>query len=101
MSSQATVLAGIDRSGLRRLIEAEERRFEDTSAASRAMYDRARGSLVGGVASSYQRGDPWPLFMTDGKGAGLWDLDGRRRADFHSGFGAMVQGHAHPVIGRA
>jgi glutamate-1-semialdehyde 2,1-aminomutase len=97
----AVTIAGIDRGGLRRLIETEERRLEDTTAASREMYRRARAALVGGVASSYQRGTPWPLYMTHGKGAGLWDLDGTRRADFHSGFGAMVQGHAHPAIGRA
>jgi glutamate-1-semialdehyde 2,1-aminomutase len=93
--------ADIDRSELRRLIESEESRLKDTTAASHAMYERARAALVGGVASSYQRGKPWPLYMTHGQGAGLWDLDGRRRSDFHSGFGAMVQGHAHPAIGRA
>ena len=90
-----------DRSGMSRLIETEERRLRDTTTASRGMYERARAALVGGVASSYQLGNPWPLYMSHGQGAGLWDLDGTRRADFHSGFGAMVQGHAHPAIGRA
>ena len=94
-------LGGIDRQRLRRLISSEERRFQDTTAASRAMYRRARDVLVGGVASSYQLGNPWPLYMTHGEGAGLWDVDGTRRSDYHGGFGAMVQGHAHPAIGRA
>jgi glutamate-1-semialdehyde 2,1-aminomutase len=95
------VLAGIDRGDLSRLIRSEERRLASSTVASRAMHGRAREVLVGGVASSYQLADPWPLYMTHAQGAGLWDLDGTRRADFHSGFGAMVQGHAHPAIGRA
>jgi glutamate-1-semialdehyde 2,1-aminomutase len=101
MSRQQTVLAGVDRADLRQLIDREERRLSESTTASCAMYGRAQDVLVGGVASSYQLGKPWPLYMTHGMGAGLWDLDGTRRSDFHSGFGAMVQGHAHPAIGRA
>ena len=57
--------------------------------------------LPGGVASSFQRGEPWPIYIARGEGAALSDVDGTRRLDFHCGFGAMVQGHAHPAIGRA
>jgi glutamate-1-semialdehyde 2,1-aminomutase len=31
----------------------------------------------------------------------VWDVDGNRMYDFHNGFGSMVQGHAHPAVGRA
>jgi len=31
----------------------------------------------------------------------VWDVDGNELWDFHNGFGSMVQGHAHPAIGRA
>jgi glutamate-1-semialdehyde 2,1-aminomutase len=101
MSRPPTALDGLDRTALRGLIRDEERRLEQMTSASRAMYVRARDVLVGGVASSYQLGHPWPIYMTHAQGAELWDLDGTRRADYHAGFGAMVQGHAHPVIGRA
>ena len=30
----------------------------------------------------------------------VWDVDGNEMIDFHNGFGAMVQGHAHPAIVR-
>ena len=30
----------------------------------------------------------------------VWDVDGNEMFDFHNGFGSMVQGHAHPAIGR-
>jgi glutamate-1-semialdehyde 2,1-aminomutase len=65
------------------------------------MYSRARRSLSGGVASSYQARDPWPIYLTSGAGAVVHDVDGNRMWDFHNGFGSMVQGHANPEIVRA
>src|SRR5690242_21385524 len=65
------------------------------------MYERARVHLSGGVASSYQLRDPWPIYLERGKGPKVWDVDGNEMYDFHNGFGAMVQGHAHPAIGKA
>jgi glutamate-1-semialdehyde 2,1-aminomutase len=65
------------------------------------MYERARQALAGGVASSYQVRDPWPIYLSHGLGSRVWDVDGNEMADFHNGFGSMVQGHAHPAIARA
>ena len=55
----------------------------------------------GGVASSYQLRDPWPIYLERGNGPKVWDVDGNEMWDFHNGFGSMVQGHAHPAIGAA
>ena len=55
--------------------------------------------LTGGVASSYQLRDPWPIYLERGDGPKVWDVDGNEMWDFHNGFGSMVQGHAHPAIG--
>jgi glutamate-1-semialdehyde 2,1-aminomutase len=68
---------------------------------SKAMYERARQSLSGGVASSYQLRDPWPIYLASGEGPTVTDVDGNRYWDFHNGFGSMVQGHAHPEIVQA
>ena len=65
---------------------------------SAAMYRRARESLSGGVASTYQARDPWPIYLDTGEGPVVHDVDGNRMWDFHNGFGSMVQGHAHPAI---
>src|SRR2546423_12811023 len=82
-------------------IEREERHLAATTQRSAAAWGRARGVLPGGVASSFQRGEPWPVYIARGEGAAVWDVDGTRRLDFHCGFGAMVQGHANPEIARA
>jgi glutamate-1-semialdehyde 2,1-aminomutase len=91
----------IPRQRIQELIEREERKLNDLTRRSAEMYERARRSLVGGVASSYQLREPWPIYLERGDGARVWDVDGNELYDFHNGFGSMVQGHAHPAIGRA
>jgi 4-aminobutyrate aminotransferase-like enzyme len=91
----------IDRQRVLELIEREGARLNERTTGSRAMYGRAQRNLSGGVASSYQLRDPWPIYLERGEGPLVWDVDGNRMHDFHNGFGSMVQGHAHPAIGRA
>jgi glutamate-1-semialdehyde 2,1-aminomutase len=91
----------LDRQRIRSLIEREEKRLNERTQDSFAMYKRADEVLSAGVASSYQLRDPWPIYLSHGQGPKVWDVDGNDMFDFHNGFGAMVQGHAHPAIGRA
>ncbi len=99
MAAEATVQLNRDR--VRSLIEREAARLDERTQGSAAMYRRARKSLSGGVASSYQGRDPWPIYLTTGEGPVVHDVDGNRMWDFHNGFGSMVQGHAHPAIVKA
>jgi glutamate-1-semialdehyde 2,1-aminomutase len=91
----------LDRERIRELTEREEKALNERTPNSRAMYDRARASLAGGVASSYQLREPWPIYLERGEGARVWDVDGNELFDFHNGYGSMTQGHAHPAITRA
>src|SRR5215213_3049843 len=96
-----TTPVDIDRQKIKDLIEREERALNDRTKGSGEMYERARRSLSGGVASSYQLRDPWPIYLERGTGPHVWDVDRNQYYDFHNGFGSMVQGHAHPAIGKA
>ncbi|HWQ01333.1 MAG TPA: aspartate aminotransferase family protein [Gaiellaceae bacterium] len=91
----------LDRGRIRELIEREGALLNERTAGSRRMYERARATLVGGVASSYQVRDPWPIYLAHGEGRRVWDVDGTEYLDFHNGFGSMAQGHAHPAVTRA
>jgi glutamate-1-semialdehyde 2,1-aminomutase len=97
----ATTPRNLDRQRIKELTEREEARLNARTQASRAMYARAHEVLTGGVASSYQLRDPWPIYLERGEGPRVWDVDGNELFDFHNGFGSMIQGHAHPAIGRA
>lgn len=91
----------IDRERIRELTEREEAALNERTGGSGEVYARARQVLSGGVASSYQAREPWPIYLERGAGPRVWDVDGNEMLDFHNGFGSMVQGHAHPAIGRA
>jgi glutamate-1-semialdehyde 2,1-aminomutase len=100
MATETTVVE-IDRERIRELTEREEAQLDERTPASRVMYERARATLSGGVASSYQVREPWPIYLSRGVGPKVWDVDGNELLDFHNGFGSMVQGHANPAIGKA
>ncbi|MCY7304357.1 MAG: aspartate aminotransferase family protein [Thermoleophilia bacterium] len=91
----------IDRARIKELTERESAKLDRRTHGSRDFYARAQKSLVGGVASSYQVRDPWPIYLSHGKGARVWDVDQNEYLDFHNGFGSMVQGHAHDAISKA
>ena len=99
MSTQAT--AELDRARIAELTEREQRRLDESTPGSREMFERARKTLAGGVASAYQEREPWPIYLERGSGSRVWDLDGTERIDFHNAFGSMPQGHAHPAIAKA
>ncbi len=88
----------IDPTKLAKLIETEEAEFNTRHPGSRAMTERARKSLAGGVASSWQATDPHPIYLADGQGSHVTDVDGNDYVDFHNGYGAVAVGHAHPKI---
>ena len=76
----------------------ETRRLLDRTPKSKALFERACNSLPQGVPSSFQAGDPYPIYLREGRGANVWDVDGNEYVDTHGGFGCMIVGHAHPKI---
>jgi glutamate-1-semialdehyde 2,1-aminomutase len=93
--------AHIDADRVRRLTEKMEQSLRTKTARSGRFVEEAKEVLPAGVASSFQDVPPHPVFITDGKGSRVWDLDGNEYSDYHNGFGVMVMGHAHPVIAAA
>jgi glutamate-1-semialdehyde 2,1-aminomutase len=79
----------------------EVARYEERTPKSRALYERAEGSMPFGVTSSFQAGDPYPIYLASGKGSEVRDVDGNTYVDYHNGFGTMVVGHAHPKVAEA
>ena len=67
---------------------------------SRALHERARRVLPGGVNAS-ARFNPvlgQALFMERGEGAYVYDVDGNRYIDFWNSHGATLLGHGHSSI---
>ncbi|HKZ75823.1 MAG TPA: aspartate aminotransferase family protein [Actinomycetota bacterium] len=80
------------------IAEREEARLLERTPGSARLHRRAVGSLPKGVASNFQANDPYPVYLSRGRGSRVWDVDGTEYVDFHGGFGVNVVGHAHPKI---
>src|SRR3954451_23486936 len=91
----------LDRERIRELTERENALLNERTPRSGEMFRRADAVLAGGVASSYQLREAGSSYLERGSGPRVWDVDGNEMLDFHNGCGSMVQGHAHPAIGRA
>ena len=85
----------------REIAAIEHGRLIDSTPVSHALFERALKSMPLGVGSSFQVGDPYPIYLREGRGANVWDVDGHEYVDTHGGFGSMVVGHAHPKIAEA
>jgi glutamate-1-semialdehyde 2,1-aminomutase len=83
---------------LDRLIEEEEERFLDRAPRAAEYAARAEATLPGGVTSSWQISRPRPIWIEEGKGSRVRDVDGNEFIDYHGGYGAMLAGHAHPAV---
>ncbi len=71
---------------------------------SAAYFRRAQGVLVGGVNSpvrSFRAVGGVPLVAARARGPWIWDLDGRRYADYVMSWGPLPLGHAHPSVLKA
>lgn len=68
------------------------------------LFARSQRVIPGGVNSpvrAFRSVGGTPRFFTKGKGAWLWDADGKAFVDYVGSWGPMILGHAHPDVIRA
>ena len=75
--------------------------YEKRTPKSAAAHKRALERIPLGVASNYRHYEPYPLFVKDGKGSRIHDLDGNEYIDHNLCFGALMAGHCHPAVMKA
>ena len=70
---------------------------------SKELFERAKESIVGGVASSLHKSEyeQYPIYIERGKGSKLYDVDGNEYIDYMAGFGPMILGYCPAAIGEA
>jgi glutamate-1-semialdehyde 2,1-aminomutase len=76
----------------------ELERYEAQNRKSREAYERAEKILPLGVSSNFRTYAPFPIYIDRAAGSKMWDVDGREYTDFSMTFGALMVGHAHPVM---
>ncbi len=86
----------IDRTRLQSLMQREQKKFVDERPKSRALFERARKSLVAGVPMNWmvKWAGAFPPFVREAQGAHFFDVDGHRYTDFCLGDTGAMTGHA-------
>src|SRR5579862_7456511 len=86
-------------SGSNQITTAFESEIRKTTKSA-ALYDEARALIPGGASSilRWASYEPYPIYMEKGQGARITDVDGNEYLDYLLGYGALINGHAHPKI---
>src|SRR5438093_12271652 len=93
----------ISRIRLQSLMQREQKRFVDERPKSRALFERARRSLLGGVPMNWmvRWSGPFPLFVREARGAHFTDVDGHRYLDLCLGDTGAMTGHSPGAVADA
>ncbi len=86
----------IDRARLQSLMQREQKKFVDERPKSKALFERARKSLLAGVPMNWmvKWAGAFPPFVREAQGAHFFDVDGHRYADFCLGDTGAMTGHS-------
>jgi len=88
-----------DTGRVRELMDRERAAFAERHPRSRELFERARGSLLGGVPMTWmlEWAGGFPVFMTEAFGARIRDVDGHTYVDLCLGDTGAMTGHAPPA----
>ena len=96
-------MKSIDRSRLQFLMQREQKKFVDERPKSKALFERARKSLLAGVPMNWmvKWAGAFPPFVREAQGAHFFDVDGHRYVDFCLGDTGAMTGHSPLPTGKA
>ena len=79
--------------------------FAPRTRQTRALFERAKKTIPGGAGSTARLPrngwNPYPLFIAEGQGSRLRDVDGNEYIDYLLGLGPMILGHRPPAVTEA
>jgi len=96
-------MTSIPRNRIAALMERETGRFIEEHPKSRALFDQARQSLLGGVPMNWmvRWSGPFPLFVREARGPRFTDVDGRDYLDLCLGDTGAMTGHSPTIVADA
>ena len=65
------------------------------------LHQRALKVFRNGVTHAGRYFKPFPIYMERSLGSRKWDVEGHEFVDYTVGHGALILGHAHPVVVKA
>src|SRR5512140_1188117 len=89
-------MKSLDRTRVSSLMQREQKRFVDERPKSKALFERACQSLLGGVPMNWMAkwAGAFPVFVADARGAHFTDVDGHEYVDLCLGDTGAMTGHS-------
>jgi glutamate-1-semialdehyde 2,1-aminomutase len=78
-----------------------EKEYVEKHPRSRLLYERAKNLFARGVTHDARFFKPMPIYCVEAQGSRKRDVDGNEYIDYWMGHGALILGHAHPVVTEA
>lgn len=75
--------------------------YQKRTPSSGSAHERAANRVPLGVGSNYRFYPPYPIFVAEGQGGRIRDLDGNEYLDFNLCYGSLMAGHCHPDVMKA
>lgn len=72
--------------------------YAKSNPASEAAYQKACEDIPGGISANVKFFQPFPLFMKEGHGAWLTDLDDHQYVDYVLSYGPLILGHERKEV---
>jgi glutamate-1-semialdehyde 2,1-aminomutase len=96
-------MSTIDRTRLQSLMQREQQRYVKDRPKSKALFERAQKSLLGGVPMNWmvKWAGAFPPFVREAQGAEFFDVDGHRYIDFCLGDTGAMTGHSPSYVVKA
>jgi glutamate-1-semialdehyde 2,1-aminomutase len=79
-------------------VERYESGYRKRTPNSARLFNIAKKSLPGGVSANNKALNPYPLYVSDGRGAYIVDIDGNSYIDLLMGAGPLILGHRPPKV---
>ena len=76
----------------------EVKKYIDKTKNSREIFKAVSEYIPYGVNSNVRFYSPYPIYVKKALGSRIWDVDNNEYIDFNMGFGALITGHAHPIL---
>src|SRR3984957_20858399 len=83
------------------ILQKEIALYEKRTPKSAEAHKKAQKRIPLGVASNYRAYDPYPIFVAEGHGSKIKDIDGNEYLDHNLCFGTLMAGHGHPAVAKA
>lgn len=80
------------------LLEQAEQEYRRLTPGSERLFAGAQDAMPGGDTRNSVYFRPYPLFLDEGQGAHVADVDGNRYLDCSNNWTSLILGHAHPAV---